>query len=370
MLDPVVMHRRHLHAIPELDNELPETLRYVEGVLSTLGGVLEKPVKGALTLFLDFGREETLAFRADMDALPVTEKTEVDFASRHEGCMHACGHDGHMAMALRAAELAAQARDRGERFPRNLLFVFQPAEETTGGAQPICETGLFKRYRVTRIVGMHLWPKLPKGRIFSCPGPMMARSNEVWLSVEGKSVHISKHREGIDAMRAGMRWLGEAYAYEESLPPEALRTMCFGVFKAGVVQNAVAGSALLGGSLRTYSDAVAEDIMASLKAIARRVEEESGATLSLRFGSGYPAVWNHEELYEKILSGMGGGIERLTEPVLAAEDFSYYQREIPGVFFFLGLGETAELHSPHFCWSDEEVLPIGVDFWMRMARLA
>lgn len=370
MLDTVVIHRRHLHQIPELDNELPETLAYVENVLKGLKGELLKPVKGALAIFFDCGRDETVAFRADMDALPVEEITNVDFPSKHSGKMHACGHDGHTAMALRAAELLDAALKNGESFPRNVLFVFQPAEETTGGAKPILDTGLFERFHVSRVFGMHVWPKLEKGQLFSAPGPMMARSNEVWLKVKGKSVHLSRAPEGIDAMRAGMRWVSAAYDTVESLPPEDLRTMSFGVFKAGTVQNAIAGEAIAGGSLRTYSDAVAEKIIAKLHALADRIADETGAEMSLRLGDGYPAVWNNEALFADVKAKTGDIIQTLPAPVLAAEDFSFYQRAVPGVFFFLGVGNTAELHAPDFCWDDEAVLPVGVDFWMRLARLA
>ena len=370
MLEAVIRHRRHLHQIPELDNELPETLRYVESVLAPLSGTIEKPVKGAVTIFFDCGREETVAFRADMDALPVTEMTDVDFPSKHPGKMHACGHDGHTAMALRAAEEVDLALKNGESFPRNILFVFQPAEETTGGAKPILETGIFERLKVTRVFGLHLWPKLAKGELFSAPGPMMARSNEVWLRVKGKSVHLSRAPEGIDAMRAGLRWVTAAYDAVDALPPEDLRTMSFGVFKAGTVQNAIAGEAVAGGSLRTYSDAVAEKIMAKLNALAAAIQKETGAEMALTFGDGYPAVWNNEALFADVKAKTGEAIKTLPAPVLAAEDFSFYQRAVPGVFFFLGVGETAELHAPDFCWDDRAVLPVGVAFWLKLARLA
>ena len=330
-----VNHRRVLHRMPELDDELPDTTAYVRKVLEPLGAEVFSPIKGSVCAYFDAGAEETVALRADMDALPVTECTGLFFASERPGRMHACGHDGHTAIELGLAEETARMIRAGEKLPRNVLFVFQPAEETTGGAGRICETGVFEKYRVTRIFGLHLWPNLPEGSVWSRPGPMMARSNEVTLKVTGRSVHVSRAAEGLDALRAGVDWMNAAYAWTEALPPDVLRTLQFGRMTAGTVRNAVAGSAEIQGTLRTYD-----------------------------------AVWNNETLFERVSRDLGADAPQLlAEPVLAAEDFSFYQRCIPGVFFFLGVGPAHELHSPHFCWNDEAVIPAGIAFMKKIMVL-
>lgn len=371
MTHPAVTHRRALHRIPELDNDLPETLRYVESVLVPLGAEVFSPVKGCLCAYFDAGKPETVALRADMDALPVAEMTGLPYASVHEGVMHACGHDGHTAIELALAEELARMLADGAALPRNVLFVFQPAEETTGGAEDVCRSGVFDRFCVTRVFGLHLWPKLPSGEVWSRPGPLMARSNEVTLTVKGVSVHVSRAQEGRDAMRAAVSWMQSAYAYAESLPEDVLRVLQFGHLTAGTVRNAVAGEARLEGTLRTYREETAQAMRGTLEALAKEKADATGCGFSLHFSRGYPAVWNDEKLFETTAAGLGAAAPKLLpDPVLAAEDFSFYQRAVPGVFFFLGVGDTAELHSPYFNWDDEAVLPKGVDFMKKLMLLA
>ena len=251
-----------------------------------------------------------------------------------------------------------------------MVLLFQPAEETTGGAGRICETGVFEKYRVTRIFGLHLWPNLPEGSVWSRPGPMMARSNEVTLKVTGRSVHVSRAAEGLDALRAGVDWMNAAYAWTEALPPDVLRTLQFGRMTAGTVRNAVAGSAEIQGTLRTYDEDAAEMIRSHLRTLAAETVERTGCGLEVSFSTGYPAVWNNETLFEQVSRDLGADAPQLlAEPVLAAEDFSFYQRCIPGVFFFLGVGPAHELHSPHFCWNDEAVIPAGIAFMKKIMVL-
>ena len=176
----VVSHRRALHRIPELDDQLPETVAYVRAALEPLGCEITSPIPGRVCAWFDGGHSDTVALRADLDALPVTECTGLPFTSVHPGIMHACGHDGHTAMALAAAEYAAK---HIRQLPRNVLILFQPAEETTGGAKRLCDTGILERYNVRRVFGLHLWANLPAGQVFCCPGPMMARSSEVTVTV-------------------------------------------------------------------------------------------------------------------------------------------------------------------------------------------
>lgn len=367
MLHSVTVHRRALHRIPELHDQLPETLRYVRSVLEPMGCTLTSPTPGSLCAFFDAGRQETTAFRADLDALPVTETTGADYASLHPGCMHACGHDGHTAMALALAEFVSAQRSA---LPRNVLFLFQPAEETTGGAQALCESGILQEHRVTRIFGLHLWPGLPAGAVFTRPGPLMARANEVTVTVTGKSVHLSRAAQGRDALAAGAEYLRRAYAMTDALPPSGPRAFLFGKMVSGTVRNAVSGSTVLEGSLRTYREETFRFCKEELEAIGRRLAAETGCGVEVSLSAGYPAVWNHEGLWQSLSDALGPDAPGLLEsPALAAEDFSFYQQAVPGVFFFLGAGDTPELHAPDFDFNDEQVLPQGVEFLKKLLFL-
>ena len=196
--------RRALHRIPETGCRLPETAAYLRGALAEMPCTLLAPWEDAVCAYFDLGKDETVAVRSDMDALPVTERTGLPFASQHPGRMHACGHDGHMAMVLGLARRLAAGEVRPQ---RNVLLIFEPAEETTGGAAPICATGLLERYHVTRVFGMHLWPELPAGVIASRAGAMMSRSCELTVEITGRSVHLARFAEGCDALDAAARLL-------------------------------------------------------------------------------------------------------------------------------------------------------------------
>ncbi len=357
----LISDRRALHRIPELDRKLPETLGYLRSALESLPCAVFSPAESALCAFFDFGRDHSLAFRADMDALPVSEATGLPFASCHPGRMHACGHDGHMAIVLELARRLA----RLEALPHNVLLVFQPAEETTGGARAICDSGVFDQYHTRAIFGLHLWPDLPAGVLASIPGGMMCRSAEVTLTVAGQSVHVARADQGRDALEAAARWYLEALALERQLPPEEPRLLKFGKLQAGTVRNALAGSARLEGTLRAFRDPVFDRLRGGLEALAREIAADSGCRLDLAFSDGYPAVWNPPELLAQV-EGICP-LARLDRPVLITEDFSWYQRYLPGLFFFLGCGPAPALHSPDFQF-DEGVLSQGAELFTRIAE--
>ena len=359
-MQPVVEYRRALHRIPELDDRLPETCAYVHSALASFEMEAFSPIPSSVCAYLDAGKAETVAFRADMDALPVEEATGLDFSSENSGAMHACGHDGNTAMALALAEYAAARRAA---LPRNVLFLFQPSEETTGGAEKLCDTGILERYHAARVFAMHLWPKLEQGRVYCRPGPIMARSNEVTVRLTGKSVHIGKAAEGVDALAAGAEYLLRAYEMAKALPGEEPVVLRFGKMVSGTVRNAVSGRTVLEGSLRTFRDETQALCRQRLEEIGREVAAETGCGVEVHLSQGYPAVWNHEGLYETVRAGLGEHAPLpLAAPTLTAEDFSFYQRRVPGLFFLLGVGDTPELHSPEFCFDDETVLPQGVEF--------
>ena len=352
----VIFDRRQLHQIPELDRFLPETLSYLRGALEGLGCKLFSPIEGSLCAWFDFGCDRAIAFRADMDALPIQEKTGADYASKHPGRMHACGHDGHMAIGL---ELARRV-SRRKSMSRNVLLVFQPAEEATGGAKPICDTGVFAQYAVEAIFGLHLWPGLEKGRIFSKAGPMMSRSAELDVDIYGKSAHIGRSWEGIDATEAACVFLQRAYELERSLPGDIPRLLKFGKLQTGTVRNALSAHARMEGGLRAFSDDIFFGLRDRLVEIAGQLEGEFGCTVKVHTSNGYPAIDNPAWLHDRVKAI--APFEALCEPSMTTEDFSWYQRCIPGMFFFLGLGENPALHSADFDF-DESVLAVGADFF-------
>ena len=371
MLPEVTAHRRFLHQIPELDDQLPQTLALVNGVLRGHRCQTFSPMDGCVCAWFDYGKAETAAFRGEMDALPLQEATGAPYSSRHPGRMHACGHDAHTAMAL---SLAQWLSEKPKGLSRNVLVIFQPSEETTGGADRLCRTGILDDYHVTRIFGLHLWPGLPKGEIYSRAGGLMSRSNDVTVRITGKSVPLAHWEEGRDALLAGVRFVNAAYDLAEDVPQPCI--LRFGKFSSGNVRDAVSGETEIAGNLRTYAKETYDECMDGLKRIAVQVSKTTGCQVGIHLSTGYPAVWNHEALFEAVRAGLEpeAGLEEsilhpLEKPVLATEDFSFYQKRVPGVFFFLGAGDTPELRSPNFDFDDEAVLPKGVEFLKRLAML-
>ena len=357
----IVADRRALHAIPELELYLPETMAYLRQALSGLNCRVFSPMESALCAYFDFGAERTIAFRADCDALPITENTGLAFASCHPGRMHACGHDGHMAILL---ELARRL-DKKEGLSRNVLLVFQPGEESPGGAKYLCGDGLFAACRVEAIFGLHLWPGLEAGQVFSRENELMSRSCEVNVDVTGKSAHIAKAAEGLDALSAVTEFYLRATAMEKALPEGVFRLLKFGRMEAGTVRNALAAHAHLEGSLRAFQDEVFEGLRECLYKIAKDVEGKTGCTVALSMTEGYPAVMNHSALYRRVKNLVQ--FRELAEPSMTSEDFSWYQKVVPGVFFFLGLGDTPALHANNFTF-DETILEKGADFFEKLAE--
>jgi len=359
--------RRDLHRIPEVDKELPKTVSYVNEVLKGLGCEITFPAKSAVCAFFDAGKEDCIAFRADMDALPISEQGEKDYCSTHPGKMHACGHDGHTAMLL---ELACRIAEKKAQLKKNVLLIFQPAEETSGGAESICESGILERCGVKRIFGMHLWPKLPKGTVWSRPGPLMAKNSEIDIVITGKSAHITRPDQGKDALLAASELIRRAYEMEATeLPHEERRLLRFGMLESGSVRNAISAKSVLRGTIRVYSMETYHFLRSRLEEIAAELEQELGCSFDISFSVGNAPVWNNEELFAFVESQLGKDAPSyLEEPTMIAEDFSSYQQLVPGMFCFLGLGDTPALHMADFDF-DEEALEGGVAFYEKLLEL-
>jgi hippurate hydrolase len=357
----IVSDRRALHTIPEVEWDLPMTSEYVKNSLEKLNCQVFSPVDTAVCAFFDFGADHSIGFRADMDALPIEEKTGLPFASTHPGKMHACGHDGHMAIGL---ELARRLNKK-ENLPHNVLLIFQPGEESPGGAKRICETGVLEQFGVRTVFGLHLWPALEKGRIFCRAKELMSRAAEVSVDIYGKSSHIGNAAAGIDSTAAAVEFYRLARQAEADFPEGIYRLLNFGRFQSGTVRNALSAHARLEGSLRAFQDEVFDTLQQKLQEAAAAVEAKFGCTVQLTFGDSYPAVMNDPALLERVKKA--ADFSELEKPSMTAEDFSWYQRYAGGIFFFLGLGDVPALHATNFDF-DESVLEKGADFFEKLAE--
>lgn len=349
--------------MPETGLETFKTAAYCkEQLANTPFAIIEldDPASASFLAFYDLGKEKTIAFRTDMDALPVAEKTGISFAAKGES-MHACGHDGHMALLLGFAHTLEALE---ERLPVNVLLIFQAGEETPGGARRITKAGWLERFRVSQIYGTHLWPMIPKGEIATRPLELMAQACELRVRIEGKSAHAARYREGIDAMEAGARFLLAAYELEKSLPQEQYRLLRFGRMEAGTVCNAVARDCLLEGTVRWFLDPVGKTLKEGLEAIRRNVEEETGVKITLDYTAGYPAVLNDPALCAALFA-RDDAVRKLENPEMISEDFAEYQRRVPGIFFFLGTGTGIALHADTFDF-DESILLSMLSLYQRL----
>ncbi len=332
-------YRRQLHRIPELDRSLPKTEAFLREVLGESPCELMRPCEGSLCAYFDLKKEKTVAFRADMDALPIREETGAPYASVHDGIMHACGHDAHMAILLALARNLTASK-------HNVLLIFQPAEETTGGAKAICESGILEKYNVAAVYALHLWPQAEKCSISASARGMMARSSEVTVEFFGKSAHIAKPTEGDDALLKAAKFALDAKKLDFS------GILGFGRMESGTVRNAVSDYARLEGSLRCHDD---EEFLRTVGALKQLLPQ--GA--KIHFSEGYPPMVNDDALLEKVKKVLP---VQPAPPSFLTDDFSEFLRRVPGIYFRLGIGGGA-MHSADFDFDDETVLPCGVELF-------
>jgi hippurate hydrolase len=357
----VIGYRRDLHKIPELGFFVYKTNAYVKDILQRLNCRVEPVAKTGLVAYFDFGKEQTLCFRADMDGLPIEEETGLDYASTHEGCMHACGHDGHMANLLGFARVLSEYIDDDKSFNYNALLLFQPAEETIDGALTILGTHIFEHFNVKAIFGLHMWPFLEKGEITTKPGPMMAKSTALAIDITGLSAHCGEPDKGHDALAAGCRFVNLLYDFKEKHVRER-SVLKFGEMKSGTVRNIISDHTRLDGTMRTFEDLTWKRLVNAMNHYAKQVETQYSVKFTIDTSKFHPAVINDEALYTEIkgeLLGRHMNFVELRRPSMIAEDFSFFEEKLPGLFFFLGTGTKIPLHSNDFDF-DDTVLIEGV----------
>ena len=352
----------YLHANPELSRQEFQTAEYLFQTLTQMGYA---PVRvGNTGVYADLVADSSLPWvllRSDMDALPVTEETGVSYASRNPGVMHACGHDSHMAMLLTAAEAL-----KDERLPQNVRFLFQPAEEGVTGAVEMVENGVVPE-SCKAVFGMHVWPGVPQGKVLVKAGPLMASTTTVQIQCRGVGAHCGKRELGNDALMTMAEILVRSKE-AESLSDGDGSILFFGKLEAGTSHNIVASSASMRGTLRTYYPKTRERVLAKLEEIAAETAAAYGTEADVTYSSYAPAVINPEGLTKQVQELLPDVLTDI-EPTRIAEDFSRYQEIAPGVLMWLGVGDTPSLHNGKFL-PPKEVLPVGVDTWLRLAKNA
>lgn len=364
----LVQIRRDLHRMPEEAFEEQETSEYVFCFLKTLQPDSLERMCGTGVKAV-FGRDlagGAVAVRADMDALPVEEETGLPFASRNSGCMHACGHDGHMSMALVTASIVAENR---QNLTQPYTFIFQPAEETTGGADPMIQAGVLENPRVKSIYGLHLWPYIPQNILGLHPGPLMASMSDINIHVQGRSCHGARPQDGADALLAACQLVTAAQSIvSRNIDPYQAAVVSFGRIEGGEARNIVSDSVKLEGTLRAFDTTTRAVVRRRLGEILRGLDEMYGVRTESAETMNYPAVVNSPELCSRARSLLADDEWMDVEPVMISEDFAFYQQHVPGLFTFLGTGSACyhePLHSARFAF-DEQVLLTGVEFLLRV----
>lgn len=362
----VITWRRHFHSYPEVSGQEAETSKYIQQELTKLGipfetGFFQNAVLGTIQ-----GSKpgKTVALRADMDALPVTEQTGLPFASKHAGVMHACGHDSHMAILLGAAAVLQKMKDQ---LHGTVKLVFQPAEEEAaiGGGRHIAASG--KLDDVSEIYGLHVWPELPVGQVGLKPGNLMAASDRFYVHVKGKSTHAAQPHNGTDALVAAAHFIIDVQTLiSREMNPMENVVCTIGLMNAGTRYNVGVEDAYLEGTVRTYTPALRDKMEQRLGEILQGLDVMFHTHSELNYVRGHSATINTPEKID-FLKEVGKeylGAEHITEPQypsMCAEDFSSYLEKFPGAFMWLGTGKegTPALHNASFA-IDESILPLGV----------
>ncbi len=360
--------RRTLHAYPEPGFEEEQTARLIVDKLSGLGLEIATGLArtGVVATLKGARPGKTVLVRADMDALPVKEETGAPYASRREGFMHACGHDGHVAVLIGLARLLASKRDR---IAGTIKFVFQPAEEGPGGAQPMIAAGVLANPTVDAALGFHLWNNLPVGQIGVRPGAIMAATDEIEIAVKGKGGHGAKPHLSVDAVVAAAHVVtGLQSIVSRTINPLEPAVVTIGTINGGFRHNIIAPEVRMTGTVRTYDPALREQLPGRIERVVQGVCEAMGATCSVSFNPVYPATLNDPAMTELVrkaaVTVVGDEQAILCEPSMGGEDMSYFLSAVPGCYFFLGSANSARgldqpHHSPLFDF-DESAMPIGV----------
>ncbi len=366
--------RRKIHRHPELKMEEFETAKLVEEELRALG-IEVYPHYADTTAVLGRIKGEkpgpVRAFRADMDALPIKEETGLPYASEVDGVMHACGHDIHTASLVGLAHILARNRDilSGE-----VIFVFQPGEEGGFGGKILTDSGFIEKFGISYIIGQHVYPDVPLGKIGYKVGLMTANSDRFTVKVKGKGAHGARPHQGIDPITiAAHITVGFATIHSREVDPLDSTVITVGSIHSGTASNVIPDDAIMHGTIRTFGDKNREFVAQRVKEVSRGIAKSFRADADVEVNFGYPSVFNDKEITMKVkeAAALLLGEENVVEipvPSMGGEDFAYYLRKVPGTFYRLGVGPSEPLHNARFA-PDEEVLKVGMGVFSAVALM-
>lgn len=380
-VEPMVALRRDIHAHPELGFEEVRTAELVARQLTEWGIPVHRGLggTGVVGIVKNGNSSRAIGLRADMDALPLQEHNSFAHASRHDGKMHACGHDGHTAMLMAAAQYLA----RNRHFDGTVYLIFQPAEESGGGAREMIREGLFEQFPMEAVFGMHNWPGLPAGSFALSPGPVMASSNEFKITVRGKGGHAALPHTALDPIPVACQLVsGLQKIVSRSLKPIEAGVISVTMIHAGHARNVIADSCTLEGTVRTFSLEVLDLIERRMREVAEHTCAAHGLGCDFEFDRKYPPTINSVKevnFVRGVMAGIVGANNVLVqEPTMGAEDFAYMLQAKPGAYAFIGNGEGAHrdsghglgpctLHNPSYDFNDE-LIPLGATYWVRLVE--
>jgi amidohydrolase len=370
--DEIAAWRRDFHQHPELLFEVHRTAGAVADKLKEFGcdevvtGLGRTGVVGIIKGKRGSGGK-VIGLRADMDALPLEEDTDVPYKSKAPGKMHACGHDGHTAMLLGAAKYLSETRN----FDGTAVMIFQPAEEGGGGGREMIKDGLMERFGVQEVYGMHNMPGIPIGHFAIRPGAMMAAADRFDIIVEGKGGHAARPHECVDTLLVACQVVNALQSVaSRSVDPLASAVVSVCSFKAGDAYNVIPQTAKLMGTVRTLTEPVRDLCEERIRAVVEATCAAYGAKAVVDYRRGYPVTMNHPEQTEfmaKVAADVGGerAVDATIAPLMGAEDFSYMLEERPGAYIFMGNGDTAGVHHPKYDFNDGAI-PYGVSLWAKI----
>jgi hippurate hydrolase len=366
--------RHDIHAHPELRYDVHRTAALVVEKLKSFGcdevvpGIGQTGVVGVIR-----GRKDgkVIGLRADMDALPLEEETNLPYKSTVPGKMHACGHDGHTAMLLGAAKYLAETRN----FAGTAVVIFQPAEEGGAGALAMIRDGLISRFAIQEVYGMHNYPGLPLGQFGIRSGAMMASADHITIDIEGKGGHAARPHLSIDTILVGAQIINQLQSIvARNVDPLEAAVVSVCMFQAGHTDNVIPQHAKLRGTARALTDHVRQTLQKRVPEIVEGTAELYGAKAEITYTNGYPVLVNHDrntDFAASVAREIAGSNKVATNfpPVMGAEDFAFMLEERPGAFIFVGNGDSAGLHHPAYNFNDETI-PVGTSYWVRLAETA
>lgn len=364
--------RKLLHTIPEVGLSEHKTSRLLTDLLTGIGLDVHTGFAGTgIVANLERGRSAfRLGLRAEMDGLPINEPQDRDYASRHPGVMHACGHDGHMTMLLGAAKELAEDQS----FEGTVRFIFQPAEENFGGAQRMIEDGLFERFPCDMIFGLHNMPGIPVGHFAGRSGALMASIDAARVTIKGEGGHGAQPEKTVDPILIGAHIVSSLQSIiSRNISPSRSGVVTVGSFHSGTCSNIIPDQANLELSLRATDPESRQRIIRQVETICASTSQAFGGNVDIQWQlPGYPVLQNHDDAFtlasKVVRSQFGtGNMQELASPLMLSEDFSFMLEQVPGAFFFLGNGETAPLHGSTYDFNDQAI-PYGVKFYTALAK--